>query len=78
MVEALFGRRDSKMAGHLPPTEREAVAKLTEESLYLGLRCSFISTACGFPIPAQYLERDFSQHYTPKSRRFNVALISFT
>jgi tryptophan 2,3-dioxygenase len=74
MVEALFGRRDSKMAGHLPPAEQEAVAKLTKNRSIWDSALVYINGR-GFPIPAQYLERDFSQHYTPNPE-VQSALIS--
>jgi tryptophan 2,3-dioxygenase len=66
MVEALFGRRDSKMAGHLPPHEQAAITSITQGRSLWDSALIYINGR-GFTIPTQYLERDFSQHYTPNS-----------
>jgi tryptophan 2,3-dioxygenase len=64
MVEALFGRRDSKMSGHLPPQNQAEIKEITSQRSVWDCTLVYINGR-GFAIPAEYLDRDFSQHYTP-------------
>jgi tryptophan 2,3-dioxygenase len=63
-VEALFGRRDAKMAGHLPPEAQREIAEITARRSLWDSMLLFINSR-GFAIPADYLARDFSEKYTP-------------
>ncbi|MEI6648825.1 MAG: tryptophan 2,3-dioxygenase family protein [Actinomycetes bacterium] len=72
-VEALFGRRDAKMAGHLTEDAQAEIKKITDQPSiwdstlrYLGKR--------GHPIPNVYLDRDFSQSYSPNLEVQDVLL----
>lgn len=65
-VEALFGRRDSKMAGHLPPEAQREIAEITSHRSLWDSTLVYINNR-GFAIPPEYLERDFSTHYTPNT-----------
>ncbi len=66
IVEALFGRRDVKMAAHLPPHEQEKISLITAQRSLWDSALVYINGR-GFPIPHQYLERDFSEHYAPNT-----------
>ena len=66
MVEALFGRRDSKMSGHLPPHNQAEIKEITSQRSVWDCTLVYINGR-GFSTPAEYLDRDFSQHYTPNS-----------
>jgi tryptophan 2,3-dioxygenase len=63
-VEALFGRRDSKMAGHLPPDAQAEITEITSRRSVWDSMLVYVHGR-GFAIPSQYLERDFSEHYRP-------------
>ena len=65
-VEALFGRRDSKMSGHLPPQNQAEIKEITARRSVWDCTLVYINGR-GFTIPAQYLDRDFSEHYTPNA-----------
>jgi len=62
-VEAILGRRDSRMAGHLPPDMQAEIAEITSRNSiwdsfleYLGKR--------GYSLPAEVIGRDKSIAYT--------------
>jgi tryptophan 2,3-dioxygenase len=61
-VEAILGRRDSKMAGHLPPTEQEEITVITSNKSLWDSTLSYLNHR-GHTIPREILERDVSQHY---------------
>ena len=61
-VEAILGRRDSKLAGHLPPKAQAKIAQLTSKRSLWDSALAYFA-ARGHAIPTQYLDRDFSQHY---------------
>ena len=63
-VEAILGRRDSKMAGHLPPAAQEKIAEITQRRALWDSALVYFSRR-GYVIPQQYLDRDFSSHYIP-------------
>ncbi len=64
IVEALFGRRDAKMAGHLPPEAQREIAGITSQRSVWDSTLLYINGR-GFSIPQEYLDRNFSLHYTP-------------
>jgi len=63
-VEALFGRRDSKMAGHLHPQAQAEIAEITSRRSIWDSTLIYINQR-GFTIPTQYLNRDFTLPYSP-------------
>ena len=65
-VEALFGRRDSKMAGHLPSHTQAEIAEITSKRSIWDSMLVYVNGR-GFTIPSHYLDRDFATHYTPNS-----------
>ena len=61
-VEALLGRRDNKMASHLPPNVQEEISEITKsESLWDSALLYF--TKRGHQMPDEVLKRDKSQPY---------------
>ena len=63
-VEALLGRRDSKMAGHLPPDAQEEIALITNERSIWDSTLVYFSKR-GHAIPEKFLNRDFNLGYEP-------------
>ena len=62
-VEALLGRRDSKMASHLPPNVQEEIAELTKSNSLWDSALIFL-TKRGHQMPDEVLKRDKSLAYT--------------
>lgn len=72
-IEAVLGRRDSKMSSHLPPQAQALISKI------VGSRSLWDSTLvylaeCSYQIPAKYLFRDFSEAYEPNSEIQDILL----
>ena len=61
-VEAILGRRDSKMAGHLPPAMQEEIARITEKNSIWDSFLLYVAGR-GFVIPAEVLNRSKSVAY---------------
>ena len=61
-VEAILGRRDSKMAGHLPPEMQEAIAEITSRNSIWDSFLVYVSWR-GFQIPSDVLDRSKSIAY---------------
>jgi tryptophan 2,3-dioxygenase len=61
-VEAILGRRDSKMAGHLPPTVQEEIAAITEKNSIWDSFLIYVAGR-GFNIPGEVLNRSKSIAY---------------
>jgi len=55
-VEAILGRRDGKMAGHLPPAMQEEIALITENNSIWDSFLVYVAGR-GFAIPAEVLNR---------------------
>jgi len=55
-VEAILGRRDGKMAGHLPPAMQEEIAAITEKNSIWDSFLVYVAGR-GFEIPAEVLNR---------------------
>ena len=62
--EAILGRRDSRMAGHLPPAAQAKIAKIAAGRSLWDSTLVYLSKR-NYPIPAIYLDRDFSIAYEP-------------
>ncbi len=72
-VEAILGRRDSRMAGHLPPDMQAEIAEITSRNSiwdsfldYLGKR--------GYSLPAEVIGRDKSIAYVSNAAVQDVLL----
>jgi tryptophan 2,3-dioxygenase len=63
MVEALLGRRDSKMAGHLPPDIQEQIKVITSKSSVWDSTLAYLAKR-GHAIPNDVLNRNKSESYT--------------
>jgi tryptophan 2,3-dioxygenase len=61
-VEAILGRRDSKMAGHLPPAMQDEIAAITEKNSIWDSFLVYVAGR-GFAIPAEVLNRSKSVAY---------------
>ena len=61
-VEAILGRRDSKMAGHLPPAMQEEIALIAEKNSIWDSFLVYVAGR-GFTIPAEVLHRSKSVAY---------------
>jgi len=72
-VEAVLGRRDSKLAGHLPLEEQAKIAQITSRRSLWDSVLVYLNQR-GHAVPNEYLERDFSQHYTPNEQVQEILL----
>jgi len=72
-VEALLGRRDSKMASHLPPNVQEEIAELTKGNSLWDSALIYL-TKRGHQMPDEVLKRDKSQPYTENKAVQDVLL----
>ena len=63
-VEAILGRRDSKMAGHLPPQAQAEIALITNERSLWDSTLAYLAKR-GHGIAERYLKRDFNIAYEP-------------
>ncbi len=61
-VEALLGRRDSKMTSHLPPKVAEEIAQITKSNSLWDSTLIYL-TKQGHQMPEEVLKRDKSQAY---------------
>ncbi|MEY3858179.1 MAG: hypothetical protein RL290_773, partial [Actinomycetota bacterium] len=61
-VEALLGRRDTKMAGHLPPAIQAEIALITSGNSVWDSALAYLAKR-GHAIPKDVLERDRSLPY---------------
>jgi tryptophan 2,3-dioxygenase len=62
MVEALLGRRDSKMAGHLPPDIQEHIKVITSKNSVWDSTLAYLAKR-GHAIPQEVLSRNKSEGY---------------
>ena len=72
-VEALLGRRDSRMHGHLPPDVREEIDRLCTENSIWDSTLTYIAGR-GYGIPQAILDRDNKIGYTPNAQVQDVLL----
>jgi tryptophan 2,3-dioxygenase len=61
-VEAILGRRDSRMAGHLPPDMQEEIAEITSRNSIWDSFLDYL-TKRGHTFPADVISRDKSVAY---------------
>jgi tryptophan 2,3-dioxygenase len=72
-VEALLGRRDSKMAGHLPPGMQAEIAEITSKNSIWDSFLEYIIKR-GHSIPASVISRDKNVAYQSNSEVQDVLL----
>jgi len=72
-VEALLGRRDTKMASHLPPNVQEEIAEITKGNSLWDSALIYL-TKRGHQMPDEVLKRDKSQAYTQNTEVQDVLL----
>jgi len=63
-VEAILGRRDSKMAGHLPQDIQKDIAEITSANSIWDSALIYLHTA-GHTMPASVMNRNKSEQYVP-------------
>ena len=61
-VEAILGRRDSKMSGHLPPKDQQEIATITSRKSLWDSTLAYLNYR-GHGIPNHILNRDVKTHY---------------
>jgi len=72
-VEALLGRRDTKMAGHLPPAIQAEIAIITAGNSVYDSALAYLAKR-GHPIPTDVLTRDRTLAYEANLRVQDVLL----
>jgi tryptophan 2,3-dioxygenase len=72
-VEALLGRRDTKMASHLPPNVQEEIAEITKGNSLWDSALIYL-TKRGHQMPDDVLKRDKSEAYTQNKQVQEVLL----
>jgi tryptophan 2,3-dioxygenase len=73
----LLGRRDTKMAGHLPPAIQAEIALITSGNSVWDSALAYLSKR-GHAIPADVLERDRTLPYEANLRVQDVLLAVHT
>jgi len=61
-VEAILGRRDSRMSGHLPPKDQSEIATITSRKSLWDSTLAYLNHR-GHGIPNHILNRDVKTHY---------------
>ena len=72
-VEAILGRRDSKMAGHLPVDIQAEIAVITHGNSLWDSLLVYLSKQ-GHPVPSEVLDRDKSKAYETNASVQDVLL----
>mgnify|MGYP000284718145 FL=1 len=72
-VEAILGRRDSKMAGHLPHDIQKDIAEITSSNSIWDSALVYLHTA-GHTMPASVMNRNKSEQYVPNKDVQDVLL----
>jgi tryptophan 2,3-dioxygenase len=72
-VEALLGRRDSKMAGHLPPDIQKDIAEITSGNSIWDSALIYLHNS-GHTMPAAIINRDKSEQYVSNQEVQDVLL----
>jgi len=73
MVEALLGRRDEKMAGHLPPDIQEQIEVITAKNSVWDSALAYLAKR-GHAIPSDVLNRNKSESYAANKAVQDVLL----
>ena len=61
-VEAILGRRDSRMSGHLPPKDQQEIEEITSRKSLWDSTLAYLNHR-GHGIPNHILNRDVKTHY---------------
>jgi tryptophan 2,3-dioxygenase len=72
-VEAILGRRDNKMAGHLPPDIQSEIAEITSGNSIWDSTLIYLNQA-GHSMPVAILNRNKSEQYIPNKEVQDVLL----
>jgi tryptophan 2,3-dioxygenase len=72
-VEAILGRRDQKMAGHLPPDTQRDIAEITSRNSIWDSALVYLHNA-GHTMPASVVDRNKSEQYVPNKEVQDVLL----
>ncbi len=72
-VEAILGRRDSKMAGHLPQDIQKDIAEITSANSIWDSALIYLHNA-GHTMPASVMNRNKSEQYVPNKDVQDVLL----
>lgn len=72
-VEALLGRRDAKMAAHLPNDMQAEISEITSRNSIWDSTLAYLNKR-GHKIPTEILDRDKSLHYQSDSRVIEALL----
>ena len=72
-VEAILGRRDSRMAGHLPPDMQEEIKEITSRNSIWDSFLDYL-TKRGYSLPAEVVGRDKSVAYQSSAAVQDVLL----
>jgi tryptophan 2,3-dioxygenase len=72
-IEAILGRRDEKMAGHLPPDVKEEIAKICNGNSIWDSTLCYLEKR-GHKMPASVMQRDKSIAYAPNVEVQDVLL----
>lgn len=72
-VEAILGRRDSKMAGHLPPDIQKDIAEITSGNSIWDSTLVYLHNA-GHTMPGAVMGRNKSEQYAPNKEVQDVLL----
>jgi tryptophan 2,3-dioxygenase len=72
-VEAILGRRDSRMAGHLPPDMQAEIAEITSRNSIWDSFLDYL-TKRGYSLPAEVVGRDKSVAYQSSAAVQDVLL----
>jgi tryptophan 2,3-dioxygenase len=75
-VEAILGRRDSKMAGHLAPHDQEEIAVIASQKSLWDSTLTYLSHR-GHNIPQNILSRDVKKHYESSEEVEEILLIVY-
>jgi len=73
MVEAILGRRDSKMAGHLPPAIQEEIKAITSRNSIWDSFLDYL-TKRSYTLPSDVISRDKSLAYQSNSEIQEILL----
>lgn len=63
-IEAVLGRRDSKMSSHLPPAAQEHISSIASSRSLWDSMLAYLAQR-KYEIPTNFLNRDFSEQYVP-------------
>jgi tryptophan 2,3-dioxygenase len=72
-VEAILGRRDSRLAGHLPPAVQQEIAEITSKNSIWDSFLEYLSKR-GHALPSEIVNRDKSIAYSSNQQVQDVLL----